>query len=346
MKPPQRAPRAPSEDTTRGSLLEKIAIVMLVLDEERAQRIFGHLDEDEIRRLSRAMANLGRADVSLVDQTITEFRNEVGRAGNVFGTLDSTERLLRRMLPGEKVDDIMGELKGPEGRNMWEKLSNVSPEVLASYLRNEYPQTVAVILAKLPPQHAARVLRLLPEALTAEIAVRLVRMDSIQRNVLTDIEDTLKREFMTNLTRSHERDSSSIVADMLNRCDRDLVDLVMSTLEDKEPVAAGRIRRIMFTFNDLVRVDRSTFGILISQCPAERLPVALSGADAAVRDLFLGSMSERAANMLREEMQGLSVQRRKVIDDAQAEIIGIAKRLADEGRIFIVEDEEEAVAGR
>jgi flagellar motor switch protein FliG len=343
VKAPQRTGRPTAAETT--SPLDKIAIIMLVLDEERAQHVFAGLDEEEIRRLSRAMAHLGRADVALVDTTVTEFRNEVGRAGNIFGTVDSTERLLRRMLPGEKVDDIMGELKGPEGRNMWEKLANVSPEVLTSYLRNEYPQTVAVILAKLPPQHAARVLKLLPETLTADIAVRLVRMDSIQRAVLTDIEDTLKREFMINLARSYDRDSSAVVADMLNRCDRDLVDRVMATLEDKEPQAASRIRRIMFTFDDLARVDRSTFGLLISQCPAERLPVALSGATVVVRDLFLGSMSERAANMLREELEALPAQRRKVVDDAQAEIIVIAKKLADEGRIFIVDEDEAGANG-
>ena len=246
------------------------------------------------------------------------------------------------MLPGDKVDEIIDELRGPEGRNMWEKLSNVSPEVLASYLRNEYPQTAAVIMGKLPPQHAARVMRLLPEALAGDIAVRLVRMDSIQRAVLIDIEETLKREFMTNLTRSYERDSSAIIADMLNRADRDLVDQIMGTLEDKEPQAAARIRRIMFTFDDLARIDRSGFGVLISECPAERLPLALSGASQAIRDLFLSSMSERAGNMLREEMDGMPPQRRKVVEEAQAEIITIAKRLADEGRVYIQDEDEEA----
>jgi flagellar motor switch protein FliG len=343
MKAPQNRARGREEIAApKGpELLDKAAIIMMVLDEDRSQRILARLEEDEIRRLSRAMANLGRAGVDVVERTIAEFRNEVGRTGNVFGTVESTERLLRRMLPSEKVEEIMDEIKGPEGKNMWEKLSNISPEVLSSYLRNEYPQTAAVILAKLPAQHAARVLRLLPDALTAEISVRLVRMDSIQRAVLTDIEETLKREFMTNLARSYERDSSSIMAEMLNRADKDLVERVMHALEEKEPQAAARIRRIMFTFDDLARVDRSTFGVLIAECPADRLAVALSGATEAIRDLFLGNMSERAANMLREELDGLPAQRRKTVDDAQAEIIAIAKRLADDGRIFILDEDEE-----
>jgi flagellar motor switch protein FliG len=335
--------RSPAPEPVRAGpdLLEKVAIIMMVLDEDRGHRIFAKLEEDEIRRISRAMANLGRADVEVVERTILEFRNEVGRTGNIFGTVESTERMLRRMLPTDKVEEIMDEIKGPEGKNMWEKLSNISPEVLSSYLRNEYPQTAAVILAKLPAQHSARVLRLLPDPLTAEISVRLVRMDAIQRSVLTDIEETLKREFITNLGRSYERDSSAIMAELLNRADKDLVERVMRTLEDKEPQAAARIRRIMFTFEDLARVDRSTFGVLIAECPADRLPIALSGATPAVQDLFLSNMSERAANMLREELQALPAQRRKTIDDAQADIIAIAKRLSDEGRIFILDEDEE-----
>lgn len=334
-KLPTRLPEAQPQ-----RLIEKIAIVMMALDEDRAQRIFARLNDDEVRQLSRAMATLGRADVEAVERAITDFRNEVGRTGRVTGTLESTERLLRRMLPAKKVDELMDELRGPEGRNMWEKLANISPEVLASYLRNEYPQTAAVIMGKLPPQHAAQVMRLLPEPVTADIALRLVRMDNIQRSVLNDIEETLKQQFMTNVTRSYERDSSAILADMLNRAERSLVDQVMAVLESKEPQAAARIRHIMFTFDDLARVDRSGFGALVAECAMDRLVIALSGATQEIRSLFLGSMSERAANMLREELEGLPPQRRKTVEEAQAEIIATAKRLSDEGRIVILDEDE------
>ncbi len=331
------------DDEPKGSdTLDKAAVVMMVLDEDRSQRIFAKLDEEEIRRLSRAMANLGRADATEVETTINDFRAEVGKAGHVFGTIESTERLLRRMLPAEKVDDIMDEIKGPQGKNMWEKLSNISPEILATYLRNEYPQTAAVILAKLPPQHAARVLRLLPEPMMTESSLRLVRMDRIQRSVLSDIEDTLKREFITNISRSYERDSSAIMAEMLNRADRDVVEKVMRSIEESEPNTAARIRQIMFTFDDLIRVDPSTMGVLVAECPADKLPTALWGASETTRELFFASMSERAGNMLRDELSSLPNQRRKSVDDAQAEIIGIAKRLAEEGRIFMIEEEEPA----
>jgi flagellar motor switch protein FliG len=148
----------------------------------------------------------------------------------------------------------------------------------------------------------------------------------------------LKREFMTNLSRSYDRDSSAIVAEVLNRSDPQTVERIMRLLEVQEPQAAARIRRIMFTFDDLIRVDGDTFGVLIAECPVDKLPVALSGASDEVKEMFLSNMSGRAASMLREEIENLPNQRRKAIEDAQGEIITITRRLAEAGKIFILED--------
>jgi flagellar motor switch protein FliG len=324
--------------------VNKAAIIMMALDSDRSQRILGGLDEAEIRRLGTAMASLGRTGIDLVEKTVADFQAEVGRTCNVVGTLETTEKLLRLALPSEKVAEIIDEIKGPNGRNIWEKLTHLQPQMLAGYLRNEYPQTVAVILAKLPAGHAARVMRLLPERLAADVSVRMVRITSIQRSVLHDIEDTLKREFVTELSRSYERDSTAIMAEMLNRSEKDVLDRIMATLEEAEPQTAARIRRIMFTFEDLKRVDSSTFGILIGECAVEKLPVALSNASPNLRDMFLSCMSERAANMLREEMETMMPPRRKLVDDAQAEIVALARRLNDEGRILINDDDEDGEA--
>lgn len=345
MKAPERRNKSnvpQTEVATEAAMdsLQKAAIIMMTLDEERSQRLIGMMEETEIRSLSRAMATLGRAEATLVEKTIGEFQDEIGKTANLFGNVENTERMLRRVMSAEKVAEIMDDIRGPDGRNMWEKLANISPEVMATYLRNEHPQTAAVILAKLPGQHAAKILRQLPETLVNELSLRLVRMDNVQRSTLVDIEETLKREFMTNLSRSYERDSAAIVADMLNRSDPQMVERVMRQLELQEPHAAARIRRIMFTFDDLIRVDPDTFGVLIADCPLDKLPVALSGANPEIKELFLSNMSARAAAMLREEIESLPNQRRKVVEDAQAEIIAITRRLAESGKIFILDDGE------
>lgn len=339
MKAPE-ARRAVRTIDAKGDPLSDVAVLFMALDETRSQALFDRLEEHEIRRVSRSMANLGKIDIDQVERVITRFRSEVGRTGTVIGTAETTERLLRRMLPNDKVSEIMDEIRGPEGKTMWEKLANISPEVLATYLRTELAQTSAVILAKLPAQHAARVLALLSPSSIDEIVLRMVRMDSIQKGVLQDIEQTLQKEFITNLSRSYERDSSQIVAEIMNRADKGLVEQLMRSIETREPSAAARIRRIMFTFADLIRVDRSTFATLVAECPADKLQIALTAASPELRELFLSSMSERAASMMRDEIENMPAQRRKAVEEAQADIITIAKRLADEGRIFILEEDE------
>ena len=322
--------------------IAKAAIVMMALDEERLQRVMERLDHEEILQVSRAMAGLGRTDPDTVAGALAEFRDEVSRTSHVMGTMETTERLLRRMLPPERADVLIGEIRGFDGRTMWQKLATVPPEVLAGFLQNEYPQTACVILARLPAPHAARVLRLLPPTSAEDITLRMVRLDSVQRSVLGDIEETLRREFVATASRSLERDRVLVMAEMLNRCDRETAERVIRMLEEKEPDAAARIRRAMFTFEDLARVDPSTLGVLVAECRADRLQVALSGVSRELCELLLSSMSERAANMLRGELDSLPPQRRRSIEEAQAEIITIAKRLAEEGRIFILGDEDEA----
>jgi flagellar motor switch protein FliG len=336
-----RGDGARGEIVKRSGRTDRAAIILMALDDERSHQILSRLDEDEIRRVSAAMAHLGRAELELVNQTIADFTAEVSRTCNIIGTAETTEKLLLRVLPPDKVAEIMEEVKAPTSKNVWEKLAHVQPQTLASYLRNEYPQTAAVILSRLPAQHAARVLRLLPERVAAEITLRVVRMNSIQRSVLIDIEETLRREFISELARSFERDSASVMAEMLNRSEQDVVNRILTSLEQIEPQVAARIRRIMFTFEDLKRVDPSTFGMLIAEIPAEKLPIALTNVSDILADMFLAAMSERAGNILRDEMASMPTPRRKAIEEAQTEIVAIAKRLSDQGRIVILDPEEE-----
>ena len=169
----------------------------------------------------------------------------------------------------------------------------------------------------------------------------MVRMESIHDSVLADIEQTLERELAGSFGGTAGHDSTSVLAELLDRSDRALVARVLATLEEAEPEAAARIRKMMFTFDDLVRVDPATLGVLISECAVEKLAVALSAATPAIRELFLSGMSERAANMLRDEIETMPTPRKKAVEDAQAEIIQLTKRLAEEGRIFLLEHGEE-----
>ena len=163
---------------------QKAAILMMSLDEEKSAALFALMDDEEIKELSVIMASLGKVNSNVVEQLFTEFSEKLNSAGTLIGTYETTERLLSKSMDKDRVAAIMEEIRGPAGRTMWDKLGNVNEHVLANYLKNEYPQTIAVILSKIKPEHAAKVIALLPENFAMEIIMRMLRMDSVQKEVL------------------------------------------------------------------------------------------------------------------------------------------------------------------
>ena len=177
-----------SDDYRGLSGAQKAAMLMLALGEDQCARLFGMMHEDEIKDISAAMAQLGSVRADVVERLCIDFAESMGSAGNLVGSYESTERLLQKTLPRDRAAQIMEEIRGPAGRTMWDKLGNVNEAVLANYLKNEYPQTVAVVLSKVRPEHAARVLALLPDAFAMEVVMRMLRMESVQKDVLDGVE--------------------------------------------------------------------------------------------------------------------------------------------------------------
>ena len=171
---------------------ERAAVLMLALGDEYGGKIWELLDDDELRQLSITMSTLGTVESDLVEGLLLEFVSRLSATGALMGNYEATERLLQQYLPPDRVGGIMDEIRGPAGRNMWEKLSNVQEDVLANYLKNEYPQTIAVVLSKLRPEHAARVLSILPEDIALDVVNRMLRLESIQKEVFDRVELTLR----------------------------------------------------------------------------------------------------------------------------------------------------------
>ncbi len=322
---------------------QKAAALILALGSEQSSALLSRLHEDEIRDLSLAMASLGTVEADMVESLCTEFAEKLGLAGSLVGSFETTERMLMRSLPKDRVTQIMEEIRGPAGRTMWEKLGNVSEAVLANYLKNEYPQTVAVVLSKVKPDHAARVLALLPESFAMEVVMRMLRMENVQKEALEGVERTLKMEFMSNLARSSRRDAHEVMAEIFNNLDRAAEARIMGALEERNRDSADRIRGLMFTFDDLQRLEGAGIQVLMRAVEKERLVIALKGANQELRDLFLSNMSERAGKMLRDDIAGLGPVRLKDVDEAQAAIVVAAKDLAAQGQIKLAEGRDEMV---
>jgi len=312
---------------------QKAATLMLALGEEQAAKVFGRLHEDEIRDLSLAMAALGTVSAEMVEQVAREFRTQLGQAGNLVGSYESTERLLLKTMPKERVAQIMEEIRGPAGRTMWDKLGNVNEAVLANYLKNEYPQTVSVVLSKVRPDHAARVLSLLPEGFAMEVVMRMLRMETVQKEALEGVERTLRMEFMSNLARSSRRDSHEVMAEIFNNLDRAAEGRILAALEERNRESAEKIRALMFTFDDLQRLDGPGIQVLLRAVPKDKLTLALKGASEPLRDLFFRNLSERASKLLKDDLAGLGPVKLREVDEAQALVVSAAKDLAAQGQI-------------
>jgi len=320
---------------------QKAATFMLAVGEEHASKLFSMMHEDEIRDISQAMANLGTVPAMAVENLAREFSENISQTGSLVGSWETTERMLLRTLPRERVAQIMEEIRGPAGRTMWDKLGYVNEAVLANYLKNEYPQTVAVVLTKVKSEHAARVLSMLPESFAMEVVMRMLRMESVQKEALEGVEKTLKAEFMSNLARAQRRDAHEMMAEIFNNLDRQSESRILAALEERNRDAAERIRALMFTFDDLVRLDSAGVQVLIRSVPKEQLVLALKGASESLRDLFLKNLSERAGKMFKEDLAGLGPVRLRDVDEAQAAIVVMAKDLAAQGQITLQEGRED-----
>ncbi|GBR70408.1 flagellar motor switch protein FliG [Gluconobacter kanchanaburiensis] len=320
--------------------VQKAAILMMALGEDNCSRLFEQMHEEEIREISSAMAQLGMISATLVERVCHEFSQGLGSAEGLIGDLESTEKLLKNALPANRAAAIMEEIRGPAGRTMWDKLGNVSETVLANYLKNEYPQTVAVVLSRVKPAHAAKVLALFTEDFSLDIMMRMLKTENIHKNILQNIEKTLRSEFVSNIPRGINRNSHEVLAEIFNNFDRRLEGRFMNALDERSHEDAEQIKSLMFTFEELVNLSAESLIILLNQISRESLPLALKGASDKLRQAFFASMSERAGRILLDEIGDLGPVRVKDVDTAQNEILIIAKDLIERGEIDIIDHEQ------
>ncbi|MDL2170537.1 MULTISPECIES: flagellar motor switch protein FliG [Asaia] len=333
--PPDMPPAAPIAPEFSLSGKQKAAILFMAIGRDRSAALMQSLHEDEIRDISIAMAGLGVVKAAMVESVCREFVENFELADGLVGTFETTEAFLRRSLSAEQVEKIMDEIRGPAGRNMWDKLANVQESILANYLKSEYPQTAAVIVSRLQPAHAARVLALLPEDYATDVMMRILHMETVQREVIESVEATLRSEFISSLGRSSKRDSYELLAEVFNNFDRKTEGRLTELMDRQSHEDMEKVKSLMFTFEDIARLSQESLMRVVTEVDRDRLPVALKGATDSERKLFLQCMSKRAGNILLEEIASLGPVRVKDVEAAQAEIVTTIKNLLNAGEIDI-----------
>ncbi len=324
---------------------QRAAVLLLMLGEKHGGPIWALLEEDEVKRVSYAMAQLGSNEAKTVEGLVVDFVSRLSSAGAVTGSLDRTEELLAKIFPPDQVLSIISEIKGASGRRMWQRLSHIDAEILAAYLRSEYPQTVAVILSRISPDHTARVLSILPDDFAVDVMNRMLRMETVQKEALEHIEETLRNEFVTTISQTSRRDANELMAEVFNAFDRQTEARFFAALDSVNRDSAKKIRELMFTFEDLTKLDPGSVQTLMRQIDKDTLGRALKGASEPVRTFFFSNMSSRAAKNLQDEMASMGPIRLKDVDDAQNKMVNLAKELAEKGEIMISKNraEEELV---
>ena len=332
---------AGKENYTNLTGVEKAAIMLMSVTEDNAAKLLSQFHDDEIKEISQTMSGLGSVSPEVLERLIFDFTNEISQSVSFVGNLENTERFLTKVLGKDRVNNIMEDIRGPAGRNTWDKLGNVNEEVLASYLKNEYPQTVALIVSKLDPPHASRVLSILPEDFTFEVMLRMLDMDAVKKEVLDGVEKALRAEFISTIAKTQKHDNNEMMAEIFNNFDRNSETKYMGLLEERDNEAAERIKNLMFTFDDLSKVDSAGIQTLMRGIDKSKLALALKGSSDEIRDLFVKNMSGRASKILLEDMESLGPVRLKDVDEAQSEIVNVAKELSASGEIVISQGDSE-----
>jgi flagellar motor switch protein FliG len=333
---------APAQRRLSGA--ERAAIVLLALPQEQTVKVMELLSEAEIREISKAMARLGRVDLPVLEGISSEFLQSAANSGLVVGSEQSTERLLKAALSGREglIKSIMEDIRSPGGDTSWERISAIDATVLADYLSKEHPQTIAVVLSRVGPEHSARVLSLLPDAVASDVMLRILQLGPVSSDILEDVERSLRNELVALANRGQGADPHALMADLVSRVDSDNEARLLGALEATAPETAARVRRLMFTFDDLVKLGKSALQSLLQECDKSRLAVALKPLEEAVQQVFLSNMSERQAKLFREELETIGSPRKADSEAAQRELVALAKTLAASGRLSLQPEEPEA----
>lgn len=313
---------------------ERAAVLLLTLGDTYGSEVWSHLDEEEIRIITGAMTQLGSVPAEQVKSLVDEFTQALNVVA-VTGDHETTERLLRKLLPDTQVEQIMDGVRGPAGRSVWQKLSNVPDVLIANYLKNEHPQTSAVVLSRMAPQQVAKILALLSPDLAVDIVHRMVHLDDIPKKTLESIEATLRAEFINAIGRGSRRDRIGQLADVFNYLDKTTEAVLFTELEGVDASSASKIRARMFTFEGLVALDPAGIQTLIRSCDTRVLAQSLKGAQPALLDVFMRNMSRRAAKLLEDELAALGPMRLRQVDEARQTIVATARDLERKGDITI-----------
>jgi flagellar motor switch protein FliG len=317
---------------------EKAAILINYLGPNAAKSLFRNMDDGDIRKLLGIIAKYRIVPVQVTKKVLEEYYEMLSESSEyIFSENAASKETVIDALGEERARGVLGHLNpGAPVTRQLESLELVDAKSLANFLLNEHPQTVSVILAHLEPEKKGEVLKRLPEALQAEVVLRMANLDHVAPELISEVDRVLKQE-LANLGTVEQASLGGVqpVAEMLNVMDKTTETAIMSRIEEKDPILAEEIRKLMFVFEDIIKIDDRGIQTLLKEVPNDRLLLALKTANEDIKLKIFKNISQRAANLLKDDLGNMGPARLSDVEGAQQEIVNVARRLEGEGKILI-----------
>ncbi len=311
---------------------EKAAIFLSFLGEDAASEILKNLDVSDIGKITSCMTRMGKVDKAVVDEVLREAKEAISKGGVRIGGAEFIKKALVKGLGDEDASRIleMASKEGPLDALRW-----VDPKTLAAFLMTEHPQTIALVISLLEPVQGAEVLSSLPDSIKADVALRIATTERIPESAIEELKEVLKGQLEMGTGRGKRIGGIKTVAEVLNHCDKTTEQLVLEKIEEQNDAIAESIRQLMFVFDDLVNVDDRGIQMILKEISTDDLSLALKTASEALKEKIFKNMSQRAAQILKEEMQTKGPVRVSDVEKAQQNIVRVARRLESEGKIIL-----------
>jgi len=320
---------------------QKAAIFLFAIGEELASQIVKKLDEEEIKRLGGSMAKVSSITPKMLDSIFTEF-NEIVSSGqgpiaiSPSGGSQFIKNVLAKAVEAGKAKTLLEEMEEESKWNLFQKIKRLDPKILANFIKNEHPQTISIILAHLDSAQTAAILEDLPGPLQTEVVYRIAELENVPPAILEEIDQALQ-EGISLLQNVEGQKIGGIrsVAEILNQMDSSIESAILKGIDEQKQGLADEIRKLMFVFEDLLQVDDRGIMAILKEVTNEVLQLALKTASEELKEKVFKNMSERAAQMLKEDLEVMGPVRLKDVEGAQQNIIKIAKKLESEGKIVL-----------
>ncbi|MEW5422238.1 flagellar motor switch protein FliG [Amorphus sp. 3PC139-8] len=320
---------------------DRVAALLMAMGKPAAARVMRHFNADEIRMVTRSIAELRPVNSTQLEALVEDFASQFGAGASLVGNADAVEKLLSGILDPDEVRQIMNDVLGSQNHSIWDRISQVAEQSLASYLVKEHPQTAALILSKVKSGCAAKVMAHLPSELRSDLTRRMLTFKPIVDETMQIIEKTIHEDFMMNFSRNAGSDTHARMADIINKMERDQMEEVLEDLAQSKPKSAEILKGLLFTFDDIIRLTPRARTTLFDQVPNEKVVVALKGANPEFRDIILQSLASRVRRMVEQEIQNSEASSQRDIAEARRLITDLALEMAGRGEIELGDPDDD-----